>query len=153
MSETVEATGETSAPSFPFVLHEVVRFSDCDPLGHANNASYSTYIEQARRGILGGAFDDCILARVEIDFRSSLEAGEALVVESRCASVGTASFVLEHRIAAEGRLVAEAAATVVSYDYEQARSVPIPKDLAARLQNGRAGSGHEAHDRPSDISV
>ena len=25
-----------------------VRFSDCDPLGHVNNAVYSTYIEQAR---------------------------------------------------------------------------------------------------------
>ena len=25
-----------------------VRFSDCDPLGHVNNAKYLTYLEQAR---------------------------------------------------------------------------------------------------------
>jgi acyl-CoA thioesterase FadM len=33
---------------FPWTTHEHVRISDCDPMGHANNAVYSTYLEQAR---------------------------------------------------------------------------------------------------------
>jgi acyl-CoA thioesterase FadM len=33
---------------FPHIHVERVRFSDCDPMGHANNAVFSTYLEQAR---------------------------------------------------------------------------------------------------------
>jgi hypothetical protein len=31
-----------------FVHREVVRFNDCDPMGHLNNAVFSTFLEQAR---------------------------------------------------------------------------------------------------------
>ena len=31
-----------------FVHRLEVRFRDCDPMGHANNAVYLTYLEQAR---------------------------------------------------------------------------------------------------------
>ena len=58
-----------SVTEFPFVHRERVRFNDPDPMGHVN-ATYSTYLEQARIGVLGG-LEDFILARVEIDFRSS----------------------------------------------------------------------------------
>jgi acyl-ACP thioesterase len=67
---------------FPFVHREPVRFNDCDPMGHLNNATYSTYLEQARIGALGG-LEEFILARVEIDFRSGLRFGEAIEVRSR----------------------------------------------------------------------
>jgi hypothetical protein len=40
-------------------------------MGHVNNAVYSTYLEEARIGVLGDLID-FILARVEIDFRSEL---------------------------------------------------------------------------------
>ena len=84
-------------PEFPWVEHERVRFRDCDAMGHVNNAVYSTYLEQARIGILGG-LEPFILARVEIDFRSELHAGEQVEVKSRCADVGTKSFRLAHQI-------------------------------------------------------
>jgi acyl-CoA thioesterase FadM len=42
------------AETFPWIQHEQVRFRDCDAMGHVNNAVYSTYLEQARIGILGG---------------------------------------------------------------------------------------------------
>jgi len=35
-------------PAQLIALRLTVRFSDCDPLGHVNNATYSTYLEQAR---------------------------------------------------------------------------------------------------------
>src|SRR3954470_16383013 len=56
-------------------------------MGHVNNAVYSTYLEQARIGILGD-LEPFILARVEIDFRAELRAGEQVEVRSRCARVG-----------------------------------------------------------------
>ena len=67
---------------FPWTHHERVRFNDCDPMGHVNNAAYSTYLEQARIAVLGG-LEPFILARVEIDFRAELRAGEEIEIRSR----------------------------------------------------------------------
>jgi acyl-CoA thioester hydrolase len=111
---------------------ERVRFRDCDAMGHVNNAVYSTYLEEARIGVLGG-LHDFILARVEIDFRAELRAGEEVEVRTRCTRVGTKSFDLEHVISAGDRVVAEATSVLVSYDYDRGESVPVPDELRARL--------------------
>ena len=111
-----------------------MRFRDCDAMGHVNNAVYSTYLEEARIGVLGDLID-FILARVEIDFRAELRMGEEVEVRTRCSRIGTKSFDLEHVIEATGgRVVAEAKSVLVSYDYERSESVPVPDGLRARLQ-------------------
>ena len=120
---------------FPFVHRERVRFRDCDAMGHVNNAVYSTYLEESRIGVLGG-LADFILARVELDFRSELRAGEEVEVRTRCSRIGTKSFHLEHVISANGRVVAEAKSVLVSYDYERGESLPVPDELRARLAPG-----------------
>ena len=122
-------------PGFPHVHRERVRFRDCDAMGHVNNAVFSTYLEESRIGVLGG-LSDFILARVEIDFRSELRAGEQVEVRTRCPHVGTKSFELEHVISADGRIVAEARSVLVSYDYGRGESVPVPAELRARLSGG-----------------
>src|SRR5918912_3519832 len=109
---------------FPFVHRERVRFRDCDAIGHVNNAVFSTYLEEARIGVLGG-LAPFILARVEIDFRSQLRAGEEIEIGSRCSRVGQKSFDLEHQILADGRVVADAKSVLVAYDYETEASVPL----------------------------
>jgi acyl-CoA thioester hydrolase len=118
---------------FPHVLRERVRFRDCDAMGHVNNAVYSTYLEEARIGVLGDLIS-FILARVEIDFRAELRMGEEVEVRTRCSRIGRKSFDLEHVIAADDRVVAEAKSVLVSYDYEQGESVPVPEELRARLR-------------------
>jgi acyl-CoA thioester hydrolase len=118
--------------SFPYVRRERVRFRDCDLMGHVNNAVYSTYLEEARIDVLGG-LADFILARVEIDFRSEIRAGEEIEVCTRCSRVGTKSFELEHEIHAEGRLAAEAKSVLVGYDYVLGQSVPLSEDVRGRL--------------------
>ena len=120
-------------PDFPYSHRDRVRFRDCDAMGHVNNAVYSTYVEEARIGVLGDLID-FILARVEIDFRSELRAGEEVEVRTRCSRVGTKSFDLEHVISAGDRVVAEAKSVLVSYDYDRGESIPVPGDLRARLQ-------------------
>jgi acyl-CoA thioester hydrolase len=117
---------------FPFVWRERVRFRDCDAMGHVNNAVYSTYLEQARIGVLGG-LSDFILARVEIDFRAELRAGEEVEIRTRCGRVGTKSFDLEHELVAGARVVAEARSVLVGYDYERGESVELPEAVKARL--------------------
>ena len=119
--------------SFPFVHREHVRFNDCDPMGHVNNATFSTYLEQARIGVLGG-LDPFILARVEIDFRSELRFGEDVEVRSRCSRLGTKSFDLQHEVrAGDGRLVAEALSVLVGYDYARGESVMLSDEVRQRL--------------------
>jgi acyl-CoA thioester hydrolase len=115
-----------------WTTREHVRFGDCDAMGHANNAVYSTYLEQARIGALGG-LAPFILARVEIDFRSELRAGDELQIRTRCTRVGTKSFELEHEIRTGDRLAAEAKSVLVGYDYETASSVPLTDETKRRL--------------------
>ena len=117
---------------YPWTLREHVRFRDLDAMGHVNNAVYSTYLEQARIGVLGG-LEPFILARVEIDFRAELRAGDEIEVLSRCSRVGTKSFDLEHELRADDRVVAEAASVLVGYDYELGESVPLTDDLRRKL--------------------
>ncbi len=117
-----------------WVTREHVRFRDCDAMGHVNNAVFSTYLEQARIALLGG-LEPFILARVEIDFRSELRAGEEIEVRSRCPRIGTKSFDLEHQIWAGDRLVADAKSVLVGYDYTVGASVPLSDDQRRRLES------------------
>ncbi|HEY7602920.1 MAG TPA: thioesterase family protein [Gaiellaceae bacterium] len=119
-------------PSFPYVRRERVRFRDCDAMGHVNNAVYSTFLEEARIEVLGG-LTDFILARVEIDFRAELRAGEEIEVRTRCSRIGTKSIELAHEIHADGRLAAEGKSVLVGYDYERGQSVPLSDEVRARL--------------------
>ncbi len=123
-------------PDFPHIRRERVRFRDCDALGHVNNAVYSTYLEEARMDVLGG-LREFILARVEIDFRAELRAGEEIEVGTRVGGLGTKSFELEHEIRADGRVAAEAKSVLVAYDYGRAESVPLSESLRARLSEVR----------------
>jgi len=120
---------------FPFLQVVHVRFRDCDAMGHVNNAVYSTYLEEARIGVLGG-LSEFILARMEIDFRAELRAGEEVEIGTRCPRVGTKSFELEHELRAGDRVVANARSVLVAYDYGRGESVPVPDDLRARLTAG-----------------
>ena len=123
---------------FSFSRRERVRFRDCDAMGHVNNAVYSTYLEEARIGVLGG-LSAFILARMEIDFRAELRAGEEVEIGTRCSRIGTKSFELEHELRAGDRVVAEARSVLVAYDYARGESVPVPDELRARLTPGPRG--------------
>jgi acyl-CoA thioester hydrolase len=120
-----------------FVHRETVRFNDCDPMGHLNNATFSTYLEQARLAYFGEAERkpqaDIILARTEIDFRAPVSMGETVEIEVWPTRVGTKSFELSYELRAGGRLVAEAKSVLVGYDYERSESTEIPERWKRRL--------------------
>jgi len=76
-----------------------------------------------------------ILARVEINFRAELRAGEEIEVRSRCTRIGTKSFDLEHEIWAGERKVADAKSVLVGYDYAAGASAPLTNDQRKRLES------------------
>ena len=122
-----------------------VRFRDCDPLGHVNNAVYLTYLEQARlfywRSLWGFGEDHTsepgvIMARAEIDYRLPARYGQTLEVRIDLAAIGRTSFTYDYEVLDDqGRTVASARTVQVMYDYAAAKPVPIPAGIRAKMQN------------------
>lgn len=122
-----------------------VRFRDCDPMGHTNNAVYLTYLEQARlahwRSLWGYTPQlarqkgpGVILARVECDYRRAARFGELLEVRMRVTEVGNTSFKYEYEILdGEGGIVASAKTVQVMYDYSIEKPMRIPDDIRTLL--------------------
>lgn len=121
-----------------------VRFRDIDAFGHVNNAVFFSYVELARiRYLLDvlqpeTTFDKLplILARVELDFRSPIQFGDEVAVETRVDSIGRASFQMTHRMTAGGggaRLAADVQTVLVAYNYAGARPIQVPDDWRRRI--------------------
>jgi len=118
-----------------------VRFRDCDPMGHVNNAVYLTYLELARFAYWKAAEIErlagevsYIIARVEIDFRSPAVTGDVLDVGIRVTGFGRTSFSMAYEIRDEGgRLVATAKSVQVAYDYAAGKTVPLPDAIRERI--------------------
>jgi acyl-CoA thioester hydrolase len=129
-----------------------VAFRDIDGLGVVNNAVYLTYIETARLGymveVLGiRSLDEVgvIVAKVDIDFRSPAALLETLEVGARIPRVGTKSLDMDHEVrGADGRLVAEAATVLVSFDYAARAPVPVPDEWRDRIQTYEAQAAARA---------
>ncbi len=125
-----------------------VRFRDCDPMGHVNNAVYLTYLEEARKyywrtvlGVEDFRKVDFILARVEVDFRAPAVPGQVLRVWVWAGEFRRSSFDFHYEIrdAATDVLVAEARTVQVMYDYERQRPKPVPDSVRDRIRAFEAG--------------
>jgi acyl-CoA thioester hydrolase len=126
-----------------------VRFRDCDPLGHVNNAVYLTYLEQARfhvwraqLGFVARSAADAgrrgvgfILARVECDFKAQARYGDELEVRLFLESFGRSSFTYAYDIVdcATGATVVAARTVIVRFDYDENRPVRLSDEDKARL--------------------
>lgn len=125
-----------------------VRFADIDKLGHANNAKYLTYCEQARMDVFDKLFgrdgidwsmNGFILARAEVDFIAPVYMDDVLVVETTCSRIGTKSLDFNYRLFTmngEKRIpVAESVSVLVAYNYDKNHSMPIPPEWRAKLES------------------
>ncbi|HEX8004209.1 MAG TPA: thioesterase family protein [Mycobacteriales bacterium] len=124
-----------------FVHETAVRFGDTDAMGHVNNATFLTYLEDARVGFfvaetgsslgLGGM----ILARTEIDFvRPILFAAGPVRTTAWVEHVGTKSFRMGYRMEQRGEVVARATSVQVAYDYAAGTSRPLSEAERAALE-------------------
>lgn len=133
-----------------FIHRLEVRFRDCDPMGHTNNAVYLSYLEQARfshwRSLWGfgtpqlpPGLPGVILARVECDYKRPTKYGDVLEIRLTVAEIGRTSFRYAYEIADEqGGIVVTASTVQVMYDYAAEKPVPIPDQIRALLnRHGR----------------
>lgn len=107
-----------------------VRWADIDALGHVNNATFLTYLEECRdtfmRDALGDVYLDMVIVRVEIDYRSEIPVGtETVEVTCNLDSVGTSSIrTREQILLPDGTVAAEALTVAVVRDSETRSSRP-----------------------------
>ncbi len=116
-----------------------VRFGDTDMLGHVNNASYFTYMEEARCDFVqavGMTEVPLILASAKVDFRAQTYFGDTLEIETWVTRIGNTSFDVANlmRNAETGAVVFEGVAVIVYFDYEEQKPKPIPDNLRKLLE-------------------
>ena len=126
-------------PDFRFFHPIEVRYGDLDPQGHVNNACYLTYTEQARIAYIqslglwpGGTFLDIgiILAEAQVVFNSPILYGQKVRVGVRVSRLGNKSLTMDYLLedAENGKRLASGSSVLVTYNYRDARSLPIPED-------------------------
>jgi acyl-CoA thioester hydrolase len=124
------------------------RFRDTDAMGHVNNAVYVTYLEVARQDYwrrLTGSNDygrvPFVVARIEIDLQSPLLVGEIVRVFLRTSWVSRSSFEMEYVLHErdQGRCIATARTVLVTYDYAQNVSMPVPDSIRQALESMEGG--------------
>jgi len=127
---------------FVFSHRLPVRFRDCDAMGHVNHAVYLTYFEQARltfwreRTGTASPHTRVIIARAECDYRAPAHFGDELEVRVGIGAIGRSSFTLIYEIAhaVSGQLIATGKTVMVSYDYDNGASIPLPDATRELLQ-------------------
>lgn len=117
-----------------------VRLRDVDFMGHVNNATYATYLEEARDAYFQDRFGeslvdiDTVLATLEIDYERPIEADADVTVELTIDELGTASIPITYEIHADGTRAATASTVQVVIDRETGDSRPIPDEWRTRIE-------------------
>lgn len=134
--ETVDAVPAATAGKPLIVASIEVRWSDLDAFNHVNNATYLTYLEEARlqwlKHVPGPWFDELsmpVLAASEVNYRQSIAWPARLHVELRCTRLGNSSMTIAHRIADADdadRLYSDGQVVLVWMNPASGKSVPLP---------------------------
>ena len=112
-----------------------VRWDDLDGFGHVNNATYLTYIQEARANFtwysrkeagLEPVFSDMVVGRAEVDFIEPIyEGGFDLDVAIWVAKIGNSSFDLVYELSSPLGLHARGRTVQVAVSMETKKSRPL----------------------------
>ncbi len=122
-----------------------LRFRDVDAFGHVYHAEFLTLLDEARtrwfRDALGmDRPSDYVLARVEIDYVSSIVPGDtAVAADFAVERVGRTSLTLAETLRVpDGRMVSRGRAVTVLRDAATGSSRPLTEDERRRAEALRA---------------
>ena len=109
-----------------------IRYSDLGPRQHVNNARYLSFVEDARiayRKHLGLSDEvGVIIVNTNITYHDPIFLDDQIKVGVRVTKCGTTSITFEHCIVDQDseKLYTSVETVMVTYDYRQDRSVPVP---------------------------
>ena len=122
-----------------------VRWDDLDAFGHINNATYLTYIQEARAHFtwysrkaqgLAPMLADMVVGRAEVDFIEPIyEGGFDLDVAIWVSRIGNSSFDLSYELSSEHGLHARGRTVQVAVSMETKRSRPLTQEERDFLSN------------------
>lgn len=121
-----------------FVASIAVRWGDMDAFRHVNNATYLTYLEEARLQWLQHVGDwqsetaSPVLAASELNYRRPVAWPTRLNIELRCERIGTTSMTLQHRLVDADdadRLFCDGRVVMVWMDAASGQAVRLPASV------------------------
>lgn len=114
-----------------------IRFSDMDLFGHANNAIFLTYFEQARSNYWNEIIKwdwnamGIILAKAEVEFLKPIVLSDELFAYVRTSRIGNSSWDIEYLLVThnndEAVIKAKGKTIQVCFDFKSNQSAPIPE--------------------------
>ncbi|WP_043540349.1 acyl-CoA thioesterase [Salinarimonas rosea] len=123
------------------IAGDVLRFSDCDSLGHVNNVVYATLCESGRVTYLrerlpqaeraGVAF---VIVKLEIAFEAELHYPGTVETATWLSRLGRTSFTLSQAIFAGSRRVATASGVCVTIDATTRKPVAFEGETRAAME-------------------
>jgi len=115
-----------------------VRWDDLDGFGHVNNATYLTYIQEARADFtwysrkkagLEPILADMVVGRAEVDFIEPIyEGGFDLDVAIWVSKIGNSSFELAYELSSEIGIHARGRTVQVAVSMETKKSRPLSQE-------------------------
>ena len=129
-----------------FTIRQHVRFRDLDAMGHVNNATYFTYMEEARKEFFGDLFnctspDDYpfVLASISCNFNKPVQLEDkVLAVDLWITHLGRKSFTFRYeiyRIQDPAWIFATGESVQVFFDYRNHKSIEIPKTFRMKVKD------------------
>lgn len=137
--------------AYPVAIEIPVLWGELDAYGHVNNTVYFKYFESARMAYL----DTCgvlesyerdrigiILYSTECRYRSALHHPDSVVVGARTLQIDGDRFVMGYAVVSrtQNRVVAEGRGTLVWFDYNTRKKMPLPENVRSAIETLESGN-------------
>ncbi len=124
-----------------FTKQTIVRFSECDGLGHVNNTTYYIYMEEARVDLFRlfiPSLDltqwNLIVASTRCDYLQQVKFAEIITTYTWISHIGKSSMIIEHALQNDqNEWVARGQAVMIYYNYETQKAESIPEAIKNTL--------------------
>ena len=128
-------------PGWSFAIRHRVRWSECDPFGHANHRAHFEWFEEARNRYLetlglpplSATNPGPVIAATSIRYDRGLGYADEVLVSARTVRLGRTSFEMEYAVWRDG-LAAIGRATLILVVNATGEKVPIPSGLRAAIR-------------------
>ncbi len=135
-AEAAELAGFGVEPGWGFAIRHRVRWSECDPFGHANHRAYFEWFEEARNRYLeavglpalSAATPGPVMAETGAQYHRPLAYGDEVLVTARTVRLGRTSFEMEYAVWRRG-LCAQGRAALILVVNATGEKTPLPDPL------------------------
>jgi len=127
-------------PGWSFTIRHRVRWSECDPFGHANHRAYFEWFEEARNRYLevvglpalSPSTPGPVIAETSIRYHRPLVYADEILVSARTTRLGRTSFDMDYAVWRDG-LCASGRAVLILVINKTGEKTPLPSEMRERI--------------------